>query len=153
MIDGPMFTDRHLTPGRRVTLLQVEKSSRIDWFDDTQWDNVEHNIKLTIQTVVVARGIIFDPEQYNYSLWIYEKAAHYETKSFAEYFAQLRRRDAQWIRAVQAVKPDVEILHHYLMTAFNSRSGVRETPGGDTPALLRQSFWGRGFFRPLNTEC
>ncbi|MAE66891.1 MAG: hypothetical protein CMJ18_21750 [Phycisphaeraceae bacterium] len=125
-------------------VLNVETKSRIDWFDDAQWEIVEHNLRLAIEAVNAGglRGIIFDPEQYNYRLWVYDKAKHRDTISYERYIAQMRRRGAQWMRVVQSVKPDIAILNLYLMTAFNSYYGVRETPGGDTPERLEQSGYG-----------
>lgn len=139
------FADLAATDWGRITenfmLMQVEQQAKIDWFDDEEWENVEHNLKLAMEAVVAAhaRGIIFDPEQYNYPLWKFEKAEHHETMTYEAYTAQMRKRGAQWIRVVQSVKPDIRILHYYMMTAFSGYYGVRETPGGDTPELLKES--------------
>jgi len=139
------FDDLSATDWGHVTenflLMQAEQEAGIDWFDDEHWANVEHNLRLSIEAVVAAdaAGIIFDPEQYNYPLWKYEKAKHHETKTYEEYTAQMRKRGAQWMRVVESVKPDITILHYYLMTAFSGYYGVRETPGGDTPELLKDS--------------
>ncbi len=142
------FDDLAATPWGRLThnflKLNVELHADIDWFDDAQWEVVEHNLALAMEAVVVAgaEGIIFDPEQYSHRLWMYEKAAHHATKSFDAYFAQLRKRGAQWMRAVQRAKPDVTILHYYLLTAFAGYFGDRPTPGGDTRDLLPEHSYG-----------
>ena len=140
------FDDLAATDFGRLTenflKLNVEQYSDIDWFNDEQWAKVEHNIRLATEAVVAAkaRGIVFDPEQYQHRLWVYEKAEHHATRSFEEYTAQMRKRGAQWMKAVQSVKPDSTLLHYYLLTAFNSYYGVRDTPGGDTPHLEETSY-------------
>ena len=142
------FDDLAATDWGRLTenflLMQVEQLSRIDWFDDEQWANVEHNLRLAIEAVLAAdgRGIVFDPEQYQHRLWMYGQAEHRATRSFEAYFAQVRRRGAQWMGTVQSVKPDIAILHYYLLTAFQAYYGARSTPGGDTPELLKEGTYG-----------
>jgi len=46
-----------------------------DWFDDTQWRAIEANAKLLVSIGQAARirGICFDPEPYDFSLWDYAK--------------------------------------------------------------------------------
>lgn len=138
------FDDLATTDWGRVNenflLMQVEQASRINWFDDEQWKNVEHNLQLAIEAVVLAKakGIIFDPEQYNFPLWEYEKAAHSEAKTYDEYFDQVRKRGAQWMRIAQSVKPDIKILHYYLLSFFRPYYSATESSGGDTPERLKK---------------
>ncbi len=142
------FDDVAATDWGRVSenflLMQVEQMAEIDWYDDEQWEIVEHNLRLSIDAVVAAdaRGIIFDPEQYNYRLWKYEKAKHIDAKTYEEYFNQLRKRGAQWMNVAQSVKPDIRILHYYMMTAFSSYYGVKASAGSDPVDLLAKGSYG-----------
>ena len=144
----PLFDTLAATEWGKLTenflQLQVDSFSDIDWFNDAQWENVEHNIRLATRAVVVgkARGLVFDPEQYDYPLWRYAKAQHRQTKSFAEYHDQMRKRGAQWIRAVQSVKPDITILHYYLWTAFPSYYNADQTDGANATEMLKDSSYG-----------
>ena len=46
-----------------------------DWFNDTQWADIEANAKLLVGIAQAGRvrGICFDPEPYDFSLWDYAK--------------------------------------------------------------------------------
>jgi hypothetical protein len=49
-----------------------------DWFDETQWRAIEANAKLLVGIAQAGRvrGICFDPEPYDFSLWDYVRAYH-----------------------------------------------------------------------------
>ena len=93
----------------------------LDWYDDAQWENILHNIKLMTKAVVIGRckGICFDPEVYHRRLWNYDPVqsynydgvAHRQTKTYEEYCAQVRKRGRQYIEAIQSVMPNIRILN------------------------------------------
>lgn len=107
--------ERHLgTKGR----------AQMDWFDDEQWDNILYNIRLLTRAVVIGKcvGLWFDPETYHRTVWNYYPNAkrrqlavpHFETKSYDEYFDQVRKRGAQYMTAIQSVAPEIVFFNAYL---------------------------------------
>jgi len=106
--------------------LGAESQVRMDWFDDEHWDNILHNIRLLTRAAVAGNcpGILFDPETYHRTVWNYypnparRQAAvqHIDTKSYDEYFNQVRKRGAQYMTAIQSEMPDVVFFNAYLLT-------------------------------------
>jgi len=96
-----------------------------DWFDDAQWQAIEHNIKIVAKAAKLAKcaGICFDPEPYGTNPWEFQKVLHKDTKSFAEYQAKVRERGNQFIRALQSEFPNPKIITFYLMGMWQG-SGV-----------------------------
>ena len=83
-----------------------------DWFDDAHWQAIEHNVRLVAKAARIGRcvGLCWDPEPYGANPWAYARAAHRETKSFADYEAVARRRGAQFVGAIQHELPKARIL-------------------------------------------
>jgi hypothetical protein len=98
------FTDRfvrvNVTPGK------------VDWFDDAAWKIVAQNFGVAAQVAKEGgcKGIMFDNEQYQSSLFDYRKQKHRGTKSFAEYAAKVRERGREWMQQVAGHYPDITIL-------------------------------------------
>ncbi len=91
-----------------------------DWFDDAQWTAIERNTGLVAKAAKAARciGICFDPEPYGTNPWEYATAAHKDAKSFSEYQAQVRKRGAQFIKAVESELPNPKILTFFQLSLF-----------------------------------
>ena len=92
-----------------------------DWFDDTQWDVIQKNVKLVSKGARLAKcaGICFDAEPYGTNPWSYREAAHRDTKSFADYEVVARKRGAQFIKAVESELPNPKVLTFYLLALFS----------------------------------
>lgn len=103
--------------------VQMLVSSDQDWFDDTHWQAIEHNIKLVAKTARLAKcaGICFDPEPYGTNPWDYKALPHKDTKPFAEYQAKVRERGSQFVRALQEELPSAKILTFYLFGMWKGR--------------------------------
>lgn len=107
--------EKHLGADSKVTM---------DWFDDDHWDNILHNIRLLARAAVKGgcAGVLFDPETYHRTLWNYypnpgrrqPAVQHFDTKSYDEYFDQVRKRGAQYMAAIQLEMPEVVFLNAYL---------------------------------------
>ncbi len=87
----------------------------VDWFDDAAFATVVHNAKVAAK---VARdggckGFMFDIEQYNEPPFSYEKLAHKDTKTFAEYEQIVRRRGREFMQAINTEFPDIVVLLTY----------------------------------------
>ena len=56
-----------------------------DWFNDTQWGAIEANARLLVGIAQAGRvrGICFDPEPYDFSLWDYAKQPTNNAHTFA----------------------------------------------------------------------
>jgi len=95
-------------------------ASNQDWFNDEHWKAIENNVRLVARAAKVGRcvGICFDQEPYGENPWAYTKAAHRQSKSFAEYEAIARRRGAQYIRAVEGEFPKPKILTFFQLSLF-----------------------------------
>ncbi len=91
-----------------------------DWFDDTIWAAAEQNL---FQHARVAkqgglRGIMFDPEVYQFDLWAYASQPQKSGHSFQAFETQLRKRGAQTMRAFERAYPGITILSLYAFSAF-----------------------------------
>ena len=83
-----------------------------DWFSDDHWAAITNNARLIARAARLAGcvGVCFDAEPYGTNPWVYSGAAHYETKSFAEYEAIVRQRGAEFIQAIEKELPAPKIL-------------------------------------------
>lgn len=88
----------------------------LDWFDDEYWDTVCYNVgvlaKIAKQSGCV--GIWFDNEMYGENnIWNYlaQKAAYPDRpQSFDAYRRQVRERARQFIEAINAEFPDIDLV-------------------------------------------
>jgi hypothetical protein len=94
-----------------IRLDTTDGSYNPDWFNDTRWNTVAANMKLfaKIAKTSKSKGIVFDPEPYGYNPWDYS-AAEYPGKTFAQVYAQVRKRGAQVMTAWQSEYPNIQIL-------------------------------------------
>ena len=112
-----------------------------DWFDETQWRAIEANATLLAKAACASRirGICFDPEPYDFSLWDYARQAEAKAHSFAEYRAQVRRRGAQFMRAFEKSMPGATILTFFHVSMFDRFATLPEEQ--KTERLSRER-WG-----------
>jgi len=112
-----------------------------DWFDDTQWEAIESNAKLLtgIAQAGRIRGICFDPEPYDFSLWDYAKQPRAKSYSFAEYRSKVRQRGVQLMRAFEKAMPGATILTFFHLSLYDRFATMPEY--ARTERLARES-WG-----------
>lgn len=115
----PAIDDLRATPFHRFTenfLRFNVLPGDVDWFDD--FAPVLHNAALAAKVAREAhcRGILFDVEQYGKPLFNYSKQRDANTKSFADYSAQARRRGQELMRAFQQEDPDITIVFTWGLT-------------------------------------
>jgi hypothetical protein len=98
----------------------MHAASDQDWFNDEHWSAIEANVRLVARGGKVARcvGVCFDPEPYGTNPWCYRTTAHKAERSFAEYESVVRKRGAQYIRAVETEMPHPKVLSFYLFALF-----------------------------------
>ncbi len=96
-----------------------------DWFNDEHWQAIEHNTALVAKAARLGKcvGLCFDAEPYGTNPWDYKKAAHAADKTFTEYKAVVRRRGAQFMKAIESEFPNPHILTFYLVNLFREFLG------------------------------
>ncbi len=118
---GPhVLTDQHVqrivgdlkgTPAkfRRRSFIRFNVTpGHIDWFDD--WTGIMANASgaAKIGRGAGLAGMLLDVEQYQGQIFDYQKRPH--GHSFSEYETKARERGSQFIRAINAEHPQIEIL-------------------------------------------
>jgi hypothetical protein len=95
-------------------------ASTMDWFSDKDWAVVTDNVSLMVRAAAAAhcRGVCFDAEPYGGNPWLYKEVAHQE-KSFAEYEAQVRKRGAEFMRAIGREQPEAVVHTFFLLSLFD----------------------------------
>jgi hypothetical protein len=112
-----------------------------DWFDDTQWAVIESNARLLVGIGIAGkiRGICFDPEPYDFSLWDYAKQPQATAHTFAEYRAMVRKRGAGLMRAFEARMPGATILSFFHVSLFDRFAALSEPERAEK---LAKESWG-----------
>jgi hypothetical protein len=132
-IEWKTFTDNFLC-------LYAANNWKMDWFNDEQWKGITANLRISAKAAKVGRcvGIVFDPEPYGDNPWAY--AAKDKDRSFAEVEAQVRRRGAQFMTALQTELPEVRVLTFFHQSLFGELL-ARPDPR-DREARLSKQPWG-----------
>ncbi|MDH7504162.1 MAG: hypothetical protein QHJ82_15805 [Verrucomicrobiota bacterium] len=112
-----------------------------DWFDDAQWRTIENNAKLLLAVAKAGRtrGICFDPEPYDFSLWHYAKQPKTNEHSFGEYRATVRQRGAQLMRAFESQMPQTTILTFFHVSMFDRYAHLADNALAER---LQKESWG-----------
>ena len=115
--------------------------ANFDWFNDTQWADIAANAKLLVRIAQAGRvrGICFDPEPYDFSLWDYAKQPGTNSHTFAEYRAKVRQRGAQLMRAFEQPMPGATILTFFHVSLFDRFANLSED---ERTERLRREGWG-----------
>jgi hypothetical protein len=100
--------------------LLLSNSSTWDWFDDNSWAAAEQNLYQHARVAKQGglRGIMFDPEVYQFDLWAYASQPQKSAHNFQEFETQMRKRGAQTMRAFERAYPGITILSLYSFGAF-----------------------------------
>jgi len=112
-----------------------------DWFSDQQWSAIEANAKLLVEVARNGniRGICFDPEPYEYSLWDYAKQPRTNVHNFAEYRKKVRQRGTQLMRAFEKKLPGATILTFFHVSLYDRLADV---PEAERTQRLAHERWG-----------
>lgn len=132
-IEWNTFTDNFLC-------LYAANNWKMDWFNDEQWKGITANLRLSAKAAKIGRcvGIVFDPEPYGDNPWAY--AGNNKDHSFAEVEAQVYKRGAQFMMAIQTELPDVRLLTFFHQSLF---AELLDTPDiQERQKLLSQQQWG-----------
>lgn len=133
------FTDNFLP-----VILSAEQSTiGLNWFDDARWRIVTNNFEVVahIATETGFRGLIFDPEHYNYSLFDYNAQRKQLDRPMAAYQEMARQRGREVMTAIATGKPDPVIIslyaHSYvqLLRQVYSKISLQDNEYGLLPAF------------------
>jgi len=83
--------------------------SQMDWFSDEDWSVADIYIRYTARLAksMKCKGILWDPEPYNpgKNPWKYDEQSTADKLSYEDYYNQIRKRGAQFIKALQEEFP------------------------------------------------
>ena len=126
-------------------------ASQMDWFSDKDWAMAEDQIRFATRLAKAAncKGILWDPEPYKpgKNPWKYteqEKASQY---SFEEYYKQVRKRGAQFIKTLQEEFPGITIFSLRELSDWQNGSPfsgalLPVTSRENTTRELENGWWG-----------
>jgi len=111
-IQWKTFTDNFLC-------LYAANNWNMDWFNDDQWKTIAANLRLSARAAKIGRcvGMVFDPEPYGDNPWAYP--GRNKSRSFAEVEAQVRRRGARFMTAIQSELPEARLLTFFHQSLFD----------------------------------
>jgi|WetSurMetagenome_2_1015567.scaffolds.fasta_scaffold15696_2 hypothetical protein len=88
-------------------------ASQMDWFSDSDWAKAEDYIRYAARIAKTAhcKGILWDAEPYRpgKNPWKYDEQELNNQHSFSEYYNQVRKRGAQFIKALQEEYPGLVV--------------------------------------------
>jgi hypothetical protein len=131
-VEWKTFTDNFLC-------LYAANNWKMDWFNDEQWNGITANLRLSAKAARIGRcvGIVFDPEPYGDNPWAY--AGENKDRSFAQLEAQVSKRGAQFMAAIQTELPDVRLLTFFHQSLFGELLDTRDVQ--ERQKRLSQHSW------------
>jgi hypothetical protein len=105
------FTDNFLP----AILSPAQSATGLNWFDDERWRIVAQNFGVLARIAAEggAKGLLFDPEDYNYALFKYLDQRQQVDKPFEDYAQVARQRGRQVMTAIAAHIPQAILLSLY----------------------------------------
>lgn len=89
-------------------------ASQMDWFSDEDWAKVDEHLRYAAAIAKSAgfKGILWDPEPYKpgKNPWRFAELENHAKYSYEAFYDQIRKRGAQFIRALQEEFPGLVIL-------------------------------------------
>jgi hypothetical protein len=98
-----------------VSLSASQSAAGLLWFDDGRWHTITNNFAVLARIGAEGhiKGLILDPEHYNYELFNYAEQRKHVDRPFQEYLHKARQRGREVITAVAAVLPDSVLFSLY----------------------------------------
>ena len=118
-----MFTDNFLP----IVLSAAQSAAGLNWFDDERWRIVAQNFAVVAQIAAAGglKGLILDPEHYNYCLFRYADQRQQVDRPFADYVGVARQRGREVMTAIAAHLPKAVLLSQCLYPAVERARGKR----------------------------
>jgi hypothetical protein len=98
-----------------VMLSGQQSAAGLHWFDDQRWRAIANNFAVLARIAAEGhlKGLILDPEHYNYDLFSYAQQRQQADKSFEAYTQMARQRGREVMTAVASAKPEGVLLSLY----------------------------------------
>jgi hypothetical protein len=98
-----------------VALSAEQSAAGLSWFDDERWRTIANNFAVLARIAAEGhlKGLILDPEHYNYALFSYAQQGQQVDKAFGAYTQMARQRGREVMTAVAAILPDAVLLSLY----------------------------------------
>lgn len=97
----------------------------VDWFDDAGWGIITEKFRIMARVAKQGglRGILFDPEHYSeeHKAWQFLSQPNHSRHDFAAYYAKVRQRGQESMRAMAGEFPDLTLFAYWLFSV-NLRS-------------------------------
>jgi hypothetical protein len=108
------FSDNFLP----IALSAAQSSAGLNWFDDERWRTVAQNLAVVAQIAAAGslKGLILDPEHYNYYLFRYADQRQQVDRPFADYVGVARQRGREVMTTIAAHLPKAVLLSLYAYT-------------------------------------
>ena len=94
-------------------LIVIYGASQMDWFSDADWALADDQIRFAARLAKAAncKGVLWDPEPYKpgKNPWKYNEQENFSQYTLEEYYKQVRKRGAQFIKALQEEFPGIVI--------------------------------------------
>lgn len=125
--------------------------SQMDWFSDGDWKTAEKALRYAakLAKTLGCKGILWDPEAYKpgKNPWRYSDQEGAGRFTYYEFYAQVRKRGAQFIQALQQEYPGLVVLSLRELSDFQQGSPFSQglLPVKDTTSTrtaLQTSWWG-----------
>lgn len=124
-----------------VALSASQSAARLNWFDDKRWRTIVNNFGVVARITAKAKlkGLILDPEHYNYDLFSYAAQQRQVNRSFREYVEMARQRGREVMTAIAAALPEAVLLslfgHTLSLSELRRDTSLKEVQYGLLPAF------------------
>jgi hypothetical protein len=164
MVNDWAKTGPEVKEAEKKLILSLEKSkiltdnfivlygaSQMDWFSDNDWAMAEDQIRFATRLAKAAncKGILWDPEPYKpgKNPWKYNEQEKTVQFSLEQYYQQVRKRGAQFIKALQEEFPGIIIFSLRELSDWQngspfSGSLLPVTSRDNTIKELENAWWG-----------
>lgn len=110
-----------------------------DWFNDEHWDAALHNMRMLTELAAAGNAeLFFDPESYpkltehygEHAFWVFnfqdQPAEFRQGRTIDDYRAVIFRRGQEFMRMVQEVDPEMDILSMYGVGTFSELLDIED---------------------------
>ena len=131
------FTDNFLP----VYLSAAQSTKGLNWFDDSRWRmwRTTFEVLARIGAEQGHKGLMLDPEHYNYALFSYRDQRPQVDKPFDAYTQKARQRGREVMTAIASAMPKAVLLslyaYTYPLTQLKRFESLPETPYSLLPAF------------------
>ena len=131
--------------------IAIYGASQMNWFSDEDWTIAEKQIRYAAQLAKAShcKGILWDAEPYKpgKNPWKYDEQEGIDKLSYKDFYKQVRKRGAQFIKALQEEYPGLVLLSLREFSDFQHGSPYSEPmlPVSDiaaTEKMLFTAWWG-----------